>query len=265
MRIDSAMIDSDLATFINERVEELARRRRYSKSLEEKVKSALKSKAGGTFLWASLVLNDLGKTVSNGDISKKLARLPSTLYEVYDQILADIRGENIENTVLILRLLVAARRPLNVGELAMACILALDQDDGEIDLSEDLWEDRKDVFQCCGALVYRDLKSDTINFIHQSVKDYLIDNLHLPANTNLAKYRVVTQEADQLFFRLCWTYLGIDEFDDGLKIIAQDSRGRLTPQTPQPEGSNVRILVRYAADQYWEHALAAGDHFDTEG
>lgn len=258
--VTSAKINNDLAAFIKERVEKLSRSRQWSSSLEDKVKRELKNKAGGTFLWISLILEELSETTSNVRIHQKIMQLPSTLYEVYDRILDNIRGEDIEDTVFILQLLVAARRPLTVGELAMAYILKLNQDKGEIGLSEDMWNDAKDVFQYCGALVYHDKQTDTVNFVHQSVKDYLTDRAYLP-HTKLARYHVIMQVADQIFFQLCWTYLGIREFEHGLKILAQGRRECLIPQTFQSEVPHTHALRQYAANNYWEHALAAGGAF----
>ncbi|KAF7511786.1 hypothetical protein GJ744_003517 [Endocarpon pusillum] len=263
MRVTSAKIDNDLATFINESIEKLSQNRQWSKSLKEKVKKELKTRAGGTFLWTSLILKDLGETTSNGKIHKKILKLPTTLYEVYDRILGNIRGEDLEDTVFILYLLVATRRPLTIGELAMASVLVLDQDRSKIDLSEDMWNDRKDVFRCCGALVYHDIQNDTVNFIHQSVKDYLTDMSHLP-HTKLAKYHVIVQKAEQVIFQLCWTYLGMHEFDHGFRIVARGRRGCLVPQVFPSEVPYTQVLGQYAADQYWVHALAAGDIFAQE-
>ena len=50
----------------------------------------LKSKAEGTFLWASLILKDLDEITSNRKIHKKILEVPSPFYEVYDRILDNI-------------------------------------------------------------------------------------------------------------------------------------------------------------------------------
>jgi len=61
LRLDLANINADLSKFINDRVNTLSSRKRYLISLKQNVKIALTNKARGTFLWVSLVLEDLGK------------------------------------------------------------------------------------------------------------------------------------------------------------------------------------------------------------
>lgn len=70
LRITFAVINEDLAKFIGHRVEILSQDQEYSDALGNDVESALKSKAGGTFLWASMILDDLSKIDSNGDSGK---------------------------------------------------------------------------------------------------------------------------------------------------------------------------------------------------
>jgi hypothetical protein len=107
---------------------------------------------------ASLVLEDLRNTMLPSQVRRKLQTLPSDLNKIYDKILSQVDASCVEIAKFVLRLLVVARRPRTVQDLAM--IRALGQ--GE-------WDENT----ICEPLVYLDTNSQTINLVHQSAKDYL--------------------------------------------------------------------------------------------
>jgi len=121
LRIDSAKINTDLSKFIDVKVDRLSKDNGYPTTLAKDIKAALTMGAGGTFLWASLVLVDISKTKIAAKVTKKLNNLPSSLGEVYYRILSKI--EDVDEARFILQLVVEARRPLTVHELATACAL----------------------------------------------------------------------------------------------------------------------------------------------
>lgn len=67
------------------KVKELPRWEDYPPKLKNDIKTTLINKAGGTFLWASLVLNDISKTKMTSKIREKLEGLPANLGEVYEK------------------------------------------------------------------------------------------------------------------------------------------------------------------------------------
>ena len=62
LQINSGKVNKDLSKFIDIKVDILSRVKGYNLELEEKVNFTLTEKAGGTFLFVSLVLHDLEKT-----------------------------------------------------------------------------------------------------------------------------------------------------------------------------------------------------------
>src|SRR2546421_346757 len=81
MRVDSRKINTDLSNFIEVKVEKLFKDKGYPSKLAQDIKTALRDHAGGTFLWAALVLDDISKTTIAFKIRKKLQALPSSLAE----------------------------------------------------------------------------------------------------------------------------------------------------------------------------------------
>ena len=176
LRVDSGKVNVDLSRFINVKVDELSRRKAYKPKMTQTIKDALTEKAGGTFLWASLVLDDLGKTKISSQVKQKLQTLPSDLNKVYDRILGQIDADCVNIAEFVLRWVVVARRPLKVGELAMARALGMGEWEENTIPPEDLLDELKDGFKCCEPLVYVDGDNETINLVHQSAKDYLLNS-----------------------------------------------------------------------------------------
>ena len=62
VHIDSDKINADLFKYIQTRVNELLKKKNYSQKLQQDIQNVLFKKAEGTFLWVSLILNDIFKT-----------------------------------------------------------------------------------------------------------------------------------------------------------------------------------------------------------
>ncbi|KAM6506306.1 hypothetical protein FSOLCH5_013296 [Fusarium solani] len=176
LRMDSSEVNADLSDYINLRVEDLAKRKKYSQSLEANAKEALKSQAGGTFLWVSLMVKELECTL-NYEVEGRLKDLPKGLNETYTRILDDnIPKERQVDAQFLLLSMVAARRPLKKKEIAASFAL---WKTGRVMQSEDL-HDFMDICSSCSSIIYLDVASNdretTANFCHQSVKDFLLDD-----------------------------------------------------------------------------------------
>ena len=110
VQIDSANVNADLSKFIQVKVEDLSRKKGYSPDLSKKVQDRLMAKAGGTFLWVSLVLVDLEKS-GKFQVEKKLQSIPKTLNDVYDRILKQIEMDCVEDAAFVLCCVAIAQRP----------------------------------------------------------------------------------------------------------------------------------------------------------
>jgi hypothetical protein len=117
-------------------------------------------------------------------------------------------------------------------------------------------DELKDGFKCCEPLLYLDPDHETINLVHQSAKDYLLGE-YLQANDGLSQYRVAPDKANLLIFQICWRYLSMEEFDRGTVIIKRIAGNRLHPAVLSEECLDSHNFLRYAAEEWQEHALAA--------
>ena len=263
LQVDSGRVNHDLHRFINVRVDELSKMKGYKSALKDKIRCALTEKAGGTFLYVSLVLHDLKKTIISSQVTQKLKELPSDLNRVYDRILGLIEADCKEIAELVLRWVAVARRPLLIDELAMALVLSTEKWENGTRPPEELLDEMKDGFKCCEPLVYVDTVNHTVNLVHQSAKDYLLST-RLQEKDGLSQYHIVLDRTNLLIFRTCWTYLSLKEFEQGTVIIERDPCNRIRTKYPDRRLLDYHCFLRYVCKEWKAHALVAGPALATD-
>ncbi|KAK7418752.1 hypothetical protein QQX98_003770 [Neonectria punicea] len=251
LRIDSSSVNADLSDYIEVNVDDLARRKRYSSALKEEVKNALRGQAGGTFLWVSLMLAELKNTLKY-DVSRRLKHLPQGLDATYTQILDDnIPQERQEDARFLLLTMVAARRPLQDKE--MAASFALWRDNAMV--QTEYLDDYTDICSSCSSIIYLvtgDRGETTLNFCHQSVKDFLLRNQD---DTNAVWFRTSLDDANIFMFHICWRYLSSGEFES-TSVVRRGRRRLGIPLPVEVYGPSYSFFV-YALSSWQDHATAS--------
>ncbi len=101
LRIDSATVNADLSKFIEVKINELAdMRNSWPEDLVQEIRETLQEKIGGTFLWASLVLDNIFKIKIAPMVRKKLKELPTKLRAIDNFILSNIEEDCIQHAIL---------------------------------------------------------------------------------------------------------------------------------------------------------------------
>lgn len=234
----------------------------------QKLKTQLATEAAkrsdGMFLWLHLLSHELDPGENAKRLRTIVSEMPAEINETYERDLEkvnNLRSDQKERAVAILRWILFAVRPLTVRELAEAIALANDETEETYPEDElpDAWDEsfvdeqyvNSYIRRSCGSLVELRSKSPdevlalhTVHFVHFSVKEFL-----LRSGTPLAgQSRLETicfpdgsKEHDRLA-RLCLQYLCYDvfgekeQFDDGRRI-------RVYP------------FLAYAARSWYTHAL----------
>ncbi|KAL9071941.1 MAG: hypothetical protein Q9161_003873 [Pseudevernia consocians] len=264
LHIDSGRVNKDLTSFIEIKTDDLSNKKRFDSKTKQSIKHTLMEKAGGTFLYVSLVLHDLKKVKITSQVPKRLRKLPSDLNNLYDRILSQIDADCVEIAKLVLCWVAVARRPLTVEELAMASVLGTEEWEKNTTPPDDLLNQLKDGFKCCEPLVYLNEDANTINLVHQSAKDYLLGK-YLQEHVNLSKYHIITDKTNLLMFRTCWTYLSLADFKQGTVIVErQGDRLHEKFYWLSSEFKRDHCLLWYASQEWQKHALAAGPALATD-
>jgi ankyrin repeat protein len=149
--------------------------------LAEQIRHDLQKKASGVFMWVVLVVEMLNKEYDAGRIHalrKRLSTIPGDLHELFRDILS--RDERNRNELLLcVQWVLFSRRPLTPAELYCAILSGLGENNIEYlttDDAEVTAEDKKRFLLDCskGLLEVVSLKSSTVQFIHESVREFLL-------------------------------------------------------------------------------------------
>lgn len=165
--------EHDIATYIRS---ELKAGR--SKSIEH-IKTEILERASGIFLWVVLVVRILKKDCDHGHVQtlrKRLDELPNGLDELFRDILMR-DTQNMEELILCLRWVLFAKRPLKREELYFAVLSGIDPTSTATWDPEEVTEQDMNKFILSSSKGLADVtktKVRTVQFIHESVRDYLL-------------------------------------------------------------------------------------------
>ena len=143
----NSCVSHAMDSFVNIKVQGLAREEEYNTELKEEVSRYLKDNAQGTFLWVALACKML-KGVPTCDIRSTLEEFPPGLGPIYERMMKQIGClKHVKNCKCIIVPAILAHRPLHLKELGAIA-----------DLSTELWEDLssfKGLVQLCGSFSNR--------------------------------------------------------------------------------------------------------------
>lgn len=132
-------------------------------ALQERIRHTLRQKTDGTFLWVSLVIQQL-QTVGSGDIEAVISAVPTDLQGIYAQMLDQIHKlDEREYCLLVLTTITLVYRPLHLLELVVVS-----------GLPPINTERVKEIVKICGSFLT--LREDHVYMIHASAKEYLYQN-----------------------------------------------------------------------------------------
>ena len=198
-----SQVENNVEAFVAHKVQQLFQRWKvlHSELLEasriqkDEVQRELLDRAEGTYLWVSLVYEELQKT-SIVDLEDTLKGLPKGLDAIYARILRHIPKKRQEIAAQVLRKVVVAFRPLTVGELGAAVV---SQPKGRLPADYVV----KEYVRFCEPLLR--IEDEHVNFVHLSAKEYLLRNseeLDQPI-----EYRIIEEEAHFELGNICFNYI----------------------------------------------------------
>ena len=147
--------------------------------LAEQIKAEILERASGIFLWVVLVIQMLSKEYDRGRIHalrKRLDEIPNGLDELFKDILTR-DGQNIEELILCLQCILYAKRPLKREELYFAVLAGVAPEALTAWTSEEITEQDMERFILSSSKGLAELtksKNQTVQFIHESVRDFLL-------------------------------------------------------------------------------------------
>ncbi|KAF8507399.1 hypothetical protein JB92DRAFT_2793512, partial [Gautieria morchelliformis] len=266
-----SLVDGDIHVYISRRLVEDVEFRMWSADEKEMVKTTLTQGAQGMFRWVVCQLDALQKCKTPAALKKALMRLPKTLNETYDQILAAIDEDDKQSALSLLQWLAFPCDTLSVDQ-AMD-VIATDPDA----IDEPLFDirrrlrDPRDILAICPSLVTITFQEDhsnkgntdhhadgvlsteigKIRLAHFSVREYLISDYLRMSTSTLSCYYFNEKIAHVFIAKTCLAYLLQFDEDNGVN-------SNTTKFYP---------LFGYATYHWMDHARwdPAGDWDDLHG
>ncbi|KAF3940190.1 hypothetical protein ABW19_dt0203732 [Dactylella cylindrospora] len=157
-------VSEGIFVYIEEKIEQLSRRKKYNSDIKKRVKEFLENRAEGTYLFVNLVCKELERT--RGSIPRILSVLesnPRGLDGVYEMMANSLRTwndtEDFRLCQAILSIITVAIRPLSIPELVV--IANLSEDPSSV----------LELISRCGSFLFA--QDGIVYFVHQSAKDFL--------------------------------------------------------------------------------------------
>jgi hypothetical protein len=164
LELNPKSISAAVSTYIKYKTHQLADEKHYDDRTCEAVLQHLVSNANDTFLWVALVCENL-KNVPRWKTFAKLKDFPPGLDLFYQRMLKQIcQSDDAELCKKILAITSTVYRPITVKEIT-SFVETLN------DITND-YESLAAIIGLCGSFL--SLQEDTISFIHQSAKDFLV-------------------------------------------------------------------------------------------
>lgn len=243
--------ENDIETYIYTKL----KLRNGSKTKADGLRNEIRTRASGTFLWVKLVVKMLNeefrKASSISTIRARLREIPVGLSQLFQDML---RRDSKDPEVLLLSIewILYAKRPLKWEELYFALISGQPHALTVWD-SEDLAiQDMKDFILSCskGLAEITRPESETVQFIHESVRDFLLKDGGL---RDLRRDLLVADEnfeslAHDRLKQCCHRYIKFDS-------MAQDLRYSISERFPFLEYATRNILL---------HANGAGNEIPQQ-
>ncbi|KAI9765367.1 MAG: hypothetical protein M1840_007447 [Geoglossum simile] len=238
-----------------------------SKTEADELRTEIRDRASGVFLWVILVVKMLNKEFGRGSTlvirKRRLQEIPIELSKLFKDILMR-DNEHPEHLLLSIQWIIYAKRPLKWEELYFAVISGLYPDNlTEWNPEEITVHDIKRFILSSskGLAEITKSKAQTVQFIHESVRDFLLKEnglRDLRREMGLGEENFQSLGHDQLK-QCCHAYIKVD-------ISGHVPPGEALPKASSDAAKELRLLtlakfpfLEYATRYVLYHANAAAD------
>lgn len=167
LELNEQSISDAVQVYITHKLDQLAALKKLDETFRGAVENHLSAHANGTFLWVALVYKELFKEgVKKRHLQDLMTAFPPELGPLYSRMMEQVcKSRDKEICIQVLEMISLTYQPISLMELASFV---------EIPVNDDGLEELKDIVGTCGSFLV--LKNDVIYFIHQSAKDFLLNN-----------------------------------------------------------------------------------------
>ncbi|KAL9046508.1 MAG: hypothetical protein Q9214_000665, partial [Letrouitia sp. 1 TL-2023] len=204
---ENDQIRHEIDLVIEEKVEKLANDLKLPAGTKDKLKHQLLAMEHRTYLWLYLAIEEIRETYRESfrPHSELIQSLPTTVGDAYEKILERGAIRNKDNVRRILQIVVGARRPLKVAEMAVALSVATSPP-SELKLDIDESYVAAHLPHWCGLFIF--INHSRIYLIHQTAKEFLVrDAAVAVANNQAWKHCLSMTDVELSMTTVCVRYL----------------------------------------------------------
>ncbi|KAK5071394.1 hypothetical protein LTR70_010588 [Exophiala xenobiotica] len=256
---ENEQIHQEIDLAIRMRVAQLAKDLKLHRPIKEQLETRLLEMEHRTYLWLYLAIEGIYETYQNSFRPEEAAikSLPSTVENAYEKILSRVKEEQRGNVKKILQIVVGARRPLTVHEMAVALGLATSTQPKSLhDARIDPVRLETNIRHWCGLFVF--INHARIYLIHQTAKEFLICDSGSAALLSGWKHCLNPQVIEQDMARICGAFLSLrDSWPTAQSLVRKlKTDGRI--------GDSAQSLVRkLKTDGRIDDFLEKDDHVES--
>ena len=264
---EMSIIQTEISQVIDQRVERL-RQKRQQWSIYDEAHSAISRRLSQTenrtYLWVSLVFAELDKNArsSRGTLLQVIEAIPSSLQEAYERILSN--STNAAKTKKILHFILAAQRPLTLGEMNTAIAITEECTSvGQLELDPERTF-QETLSELCGLFVF--FSDSRIYLIHQTAREFLLareSNRELVSwDTGAWMYSMDYQTSHFELAKTCLMYLHLSGVQCHSQVITygDEENGERKPRSSVDR----QAFRAYSANHWYHHvSQSAGAAVDS--
>ncbi|KAK3484934.1 uncharacterized protein B0T23DRAFT_52318 [Neurospora hispaniola] len=253
----SDQISTEINHVIQVRVEQFVHKYGLKNQLRDALWAELNKTKHRTYLWVYLVFDHLNTLVTSDSLKRTaqgfkaaIAKLPRTVEDAYERILN--RPHGVLRTTLrrVLRVMLAAQRPLTLSEMQIVVNMEPDiKSVKELDL-EDEEDFSKRLRTICGLFV--SIHQRKVHFLHQTAREFLQAESELSTAPASWRSSIRKTQAHGELAWICVQYISILDPDVAHRAYDYSLLEREYP-----------FLLYSRA--YWSHHLRNGDLEDDSG
>ncbi|THW72348.1 hypothetical protein D6D19_06590, partial [Aureobasidium pullulans] len=213
---ENDQIHAEINRVIHVRVLRLANELDLHESISARLEQNLLAMEHRTYLWLHLAIDDIRMNLRDSfrPDEESIESVPSSVDGAYEKILARVAKAQHRKVKLILQIIVGARRPLAVSEMALALGLATSkQHRTSTNAQIDPVHLGKQLRNWCGLFVF--VNQSRIYLIHQTAREFLIARQDDACSKNLThdtwRHCVQQAEMEQMMTSICMRCLHLED------------------------------------------------------
>ena len=203
-------MNDDINLVIKNRIDNMRSLKSWDRNRKDALIEQLVGNADRTFLWIMIVLQSISNAedTSSKAFAHYISSLPDALDQMYSNILENIPPHRRDKAKTMLELLVAAQRPLSLGEVNFAW--SVGPHHGTLrSLHEDLQSDlTRMIHSLCGQFVR--ILDGWCYLIHSTAKDFLLKTKANESFDTNDWYSIDLDHANLVLTERCMWYLCLD-------------------------------------------------------